>query len=268
MLTWYFGKIIGGKSKFVNKGLNFLNKAQSFTGIGGDALKGIQGGVNSLKNLKNLRGQDLKSLITSQNLGKFLGKADNAISKTQDIVSRINDVTGGKSKKLNKLLGFLDKGKIAVGAGNDALNGYNGLKGSLKNLKNLRGQDLKKLLTLDNIETGIGKAQGILSNGQEFIGKINQLNGGKSKKLNKLMEKLGKGQEYLNRGGEIVGGVKGVRQTIKNMDPNLFKNFFLKNNKGNVAVNPEGIKHFLGKMQNVLGTGNDIFQNLNKVTGM
>ena len=85
--------------------------------------------------------------------------------------------------------------------------------------------------------------------------------------MNKLIEKLGKGQEVLNRGGEIVEGVNGVKKSIKNMDPKLFKNFFLKNNKGNVAVNPEGIKHFLGKMQNVLGTGNDIFQNLNKVTG-
>merc|ERR1712063_86180 len=78
---------------------------------------------------------------------------------------------------------------------------------------------------------------------------------------------LGKGQAIIGRGNDIVSGVNGVKNNIQNMDPNLFKNLFLKNENGKVAVNPEGAKHFLGKMQGILGTGSGILENLNKVTG-
>nr|CAG4718155.1 unnamed protein product [Naegleria fowleri] len=248
--------ITGGKSKFVNKGLTFLDKANTFTGIGKDALSGIQGGVNSLKKLKNLRGQDLRKMLTSGGLQKFLGRADNAIGKTQDILQRVNDVTGGKSKRLNKILGALEKGRGFIQGGNQAISSFRDFRASLKNLKGVRG-----------IDGAIQGAQSVLNNGQNFIGSLNQLTGGRSKRLNKLQQALGKGQQFLDRGAQIVNGVKGVRQTIKNMDPNLFRNFFLKNENGKLQVNQQGITHFLGKMQQVLGTGRDVFENLNQVTG-
>ena len=201
----------------------------------------------------------MKKLLTSENIKKGLGKLDSTIGKTKDILSSVNEVTGGKSKKLNKIINALDKTQNIVSVGSNAVDRIKGIKNSIADLKNFQSSKIKNLFTNEGIQKALGKLDNSLGKGKDFLQQVNAINGGKSKTLNKLIQKLEKGQQAVAIGSTAAKRYEGIKSSIEKLSN--MKSGDLKN-----LLNFENVQTGLGKAKNAMANAEDFVSQLNTFT--
>ena len=222
--------ISGGKSKALNNIIQKLEKGQQAVGIGSTVVDQYSGIKSSIDQLSSLKQNDLKKLLTFDNIQNGLGKLNGALAGGEKLATQLNEFTNGRSKTLVELISKLQKGQKVTSVTSSILDGAKDAKESIEKLKTLKKEDLNKLLTAEGLQSALNRMATAFQKGEHIASQLNEVTDGKNKGLTNLLSALQKGQALANAGSTSIDKINGIKSAVETLKTINGKDLFTQAN--------------------------------------